>query len=56
MLVRERFEKEYRPLYERYGYGTTTWGPVCGGILTGKFNDGNVPEESRYGKNPRLAN
>jgi len=56
MLVRERFEKEYRPLYETYGYGTTVWGPVCAGILTGKFNDGSIPEGSRYAKDQFMAN
>jgi len=49
MLVRDRFEKEYTPIYERFGYGTTTWGPLCGGILSGKYNDGNVPEDSTRG-------
>jgi aryl-alcohol dehydrogenase-like predicted oxidoreductase len=28
--------------------GTTTWSPLGGGILSGKFNDGNVPDNSRY--------
>jgi aryl-alcohol dehydrogenase-like predicted oxidoreductase len=49
MLVRDRFEKEYRSVYERFGTGTTTWGPIAGGILTGKYNDGNIPEDSQRG-------
>lgn len=49
MLVRERFEAEYAPLYKLYNYGTTVWSPLYQGILTGKYNDG-VPEDSRYGK------
>lgn len=49
MLVRDRFEKEYAPLYKLYNYGTTVWSPLYQGILTGKYNDG-VPEDSRYGK------
>jgi aryl-alcohol dehydrogenase-like predicted oxidoreductase len=48
MFVRERFEREYRPLYETFGYGTTTWGPLAGGMLSGKYNDGNVPVDSRF--------
>jgi len=44
MLVRERFEKEYSPLYERFSYGATIYGAVAGGILTGKYNEGNIPE------------
>ncbi|KAG9244851.1 putative voltage-gated potassium channel subunit beta [Calycina marina] len=49
MFVRERFEKEYAPLYKLYNYGTTIWSPLYQGILTGKYNDG-IPEDSRYGK------
>ena len=46
MLHRERFEKEYAPLYESYGMGTTIWSPLASGLLTGKYNDG-IPEDSR---------
>jgi aryl-alcohol dehydrogenase-like predicted oxidoreductase len=34
---RERFEKEYKPLYEKYQYGTTIWSPLDSGMLTGKY-------------------
>jgi voltage-dependent potassium channel beta subunit len=47
MLHRERPEKEYLPLYQKYGMGTTTWSSLAGGLLTGKYNDG-IPEGSRY--------
>lgn len=47
VLNRTRFEKEYRSLFEKYKYGTTTWSPLAAGFLSGKYNDGNVPEESR---------
>jgi aryl-alcohol dehydrogenase-like predicted oxidoreductase len=46
MLHRERVEKEYLPLYERLGLGTTIWSPLAGGLLTGKYNDG-IPGDSR---------
>ena len=36
MLVRERYEKEYKPLFDKFGYGTTIWSPLAGGILSGK--------------------
>lgn len=48
MIVRDRFEKEYRRLFSEYRYGTTIWSPLAGGILTGKYNDGNIPEGTRY--------
>jgi len=47
MFVRERFEKEHKPLFERRGMGTTIWSPLAGGFLAGKYNDGNIPEGSR---------
>ena len=46
MLTRERFEKEYAPLYEELGYGTTIWSPLASGILTGKYNQG-IPDGTR---------
>ena len=50
-LVRRNIvEKDYRRLFAEYKYGTTIWSPLAGGILTGKYNDGNIPEGSRYDK------
>ncbi len=46
MLARGRVEKEYAPLYEKYGLGTTIWSPLAAGILTGKYNKG-MPKKSR---------
>lgn len=56
MLQRERFEGEYRYLFETYKYGTTVWSPLAGGFLSGRFNDGNIPAESRYATNPLFVN
>jgi len=47
LFHRERFEEEYAPLYKELGYGTTTWSPLYGGMLTGKYNTGDIPEGSR---------
>jgi voltage-dependent potassium channel beta subunit len=46
LLSRDRVEKEYAPLYERYGMGATIWSPLASGALTGKYLDA-VPSESR---------
>lgn len=46
MFVRDRVEKEYVPLYEKLGYGTTTWSPLASGVLSGKYNDG-IPKGTR---------
>ena len=48
---RERVEQEYQPLYKKYGLGTTIWGPLASGLLTGKYNNG-IPTESRLGRAP----
>lgn len=47
-LRRDHVEKDYRRLIERYGYGTTVWSPLCGGILTGKYNDGHIEDGARF--------
>jgi voltage-dependent potassium channel beta subunit len=47
MVHRYRFEVEYAPLYKELGYGTTIWSPLASGLLTGKYNDGNIPDGSR---------
>jgi len=36
MLHRERFELEYKPVFEK-GLGTTIWSPLASGLLTGKY-------------------
>ncbi|MFG0328400.1 MAG: potassium channel beta subunit family protein [Phycisphaerales bacterium] len=46
MVHRERFEREYAPLYRDLGLGTTIWSPLASGILTGKYDDG-IKEGSR---------
>lgn len=47
MLWRDRPEKEYEPLYRKYGMGTTVFSALAQGFLTGKYNDG-IPSGSRY--------
>ncbi|KZV71020.1 Aldo/keto reductase [Peniophora sp. CONT] len=50
---RERPEKEYAPLYERFNVGTTVYSALASGMLTGKYNDG-IPENSRFHTNKHL--
>ena len=47
-MIREHVESAYTHLFEKYGLGTTVWSPLGGGILTGKYNDANIPEGSRF--------
>ncbi|NNE97238.1 MAG: aldo/keto reductase [Acidimicrobiales bacterium] len=46
LLNRAKVETEYARLYDDIGLGTTTWSPLAGGLLTGKYLDG-IPEDSR---------
>jgi voltage-dependent potassium channel beta subunit len=46
LVHRDRFEREYAPLYDRIGLGTTIWSPLASGLLTGKYSDG-IPDGSR---------
>jgi len=46
MFKRDKIEKEFLPLYDKIGLGTTTWSPLQSGLLTGKYNNG-VPDKSR---------
>ena len=46
LFHRRRVEQEYARLYEDIGLGLTTWSPLAGGLLTGKYREG-VPEGSR---------
>lgn len=42
MFHRDRVEKEYAPLYDQIGLGTTIWSPLASGLLTGKYDNGPV--------------
>ena len=46
LFHRKRVEQEYARLYEDIGLGLTTWSPLAGGLLSGKYQDG-VPPGSR---------
>jgi voltage-dependent potassium channel beta subunit len=46
MLNRDKVEKDFAPLYEEMGLGTTIFSPLAGGILTGKYAKG-LPKDSR---------
>ncbi|KAG8917229.1 hypothetical protein FRC00_013874, partial [Tulasnella sp. 408] len=48
---RQRFEVEYKPLFQKYRYGTTIFSALASGVLTGKYNNG-IPEDSRFSNNP----
>ncbi|MEJ5257585.1 MAG: aldo/keto reductase [Fervidobacterium sp.] len=53
LIFKARVEKEYAPLYEKYGMGTTIWSPLASGVLSGKYLEG-IPQGSRLDKWPWL--
>lgn len=54
MLVREKVENEYIPLFDEFKLGTTVWSPLAGGVLTGKYNY-EIPKEGRLAnKDPHI--
>jgi len=51
-------EVSLAPIFDSHGYGTTVWSPLFMGLLTGKYNDGNIPDGSRFDawkENPVIA-
>lgn len=46
MFDREKMEKEFLPLFDTTGLGTTIFSPLASGFLTGKYLQG-IPEGSR---------
>tara|TARA_B100000676_G_C17976185_1_gene786264 strand:- start:363 stop:1307 length:945 start_codon:yes stop_codon:yes gene_type:complete len=47
LLFRERFEKEYKPIFKKYGLGTTIWSPLASGVLSGKYMN-RMPNKHRF--------
>jgi voltage-dependent potassium channel beta subunit len=43
LFHRHRVEIEYKHLYHK-GLGTTIWSPLASGLLTGKYNEGNITD------------
>lgn len=53
-FCRQTAERSLIESYEEYGYGTTIWSPLAGGLLSGKYNDGNIPKGSRFDNNKQM--
>jgi voltage-dependent potassium channel beta subunit len=48
LFIRARMEKEYAPVFDKLGFGSTIWSPLASGVLTGKYSAG-------FGKETRLG-
>ena len=47
ILHRDKFENEYKEIFQKYKIGSTIWSPLASGVLTGKYNDG-IPNNTRF--------
>jgi len=54
IFYRQHLEKDYLPLFKKFGLGTTIWSPLAMGILSGKYNHG-IPSDSRLAKEAWLV-
>ena len=46
-LLDRRIENELVPLCQRYGLAIMPWSPLAGGILTGRYTENPLPDDSR---------
>jgi aryl-alcohol dehydrogenase-like predicted oxidoreductase len=54
-LLDRRIERELLPMARTYGIGIIPWGPLGGGLLTGKYTrDEPLPPDSRFGTSKPL--
>jgi len=48
-ILDRRIERELLPMCQTYGIGTIPWSPIAGGLLTGKYRQGqDKPEGARF--------
>ena len=53
-LLDRRAERELLPMAQTFGIGVIPWGPLGGGLLTGRYQRGQaLPEDGRYAMNPQ---
>jgi aryl-alcohol dehydrogenase-like predicted oxidoreductase len=56
-LVERTVEHDLMPMARAFGLGVTPWAPLRGGLLSGKYRKGKLPEEGRHqpGKSKSLT-
>ena len=56
LMNREIIDCNYRDLFKYRKYGITSWSPLEGGILSGKYLNNQMPEKSRYSEFEKSKN
>jgi aryl-alcohol dehydrogenase-like predicted oxidoreductase len=46
-LIERTVEREFIPMAQSLGLGVTAWSPLAGGVLTGKYAEGNADTDAR---------
>jgi aryl-alcohol dehydrogenase-like predicted oxidoreductase len=52
-LLNRQPELEVLPACDYYGIGVAAYSPIARGLLSGKYRDGSIPEDSRIGRGDR---
>ena len=47
MFHRSKMEVEFSQIFKNFGMGTTIWSPLASGLLSGKYNQKNLPSDTR---------
>ena len=47
-MLDRTIERELLPTAQTFGIGIIPWGPLCGGLLSGKYQRGKDPADSRW--------
>lgn len=55
-LIERTVEGELIPMAREMGMGVTPWSPLKGGILSGKYQKGTMPDEGRYQEDSQHLN
>ena len=53
LFNRIKIERDFLPIFQHVGLGTTIWSPLASGLLSGKYNT-EVPQDSRLAR-PELS-
>ncbi|HEY4723364.1 MAG TPA: aldo/keto reductase [Anaerolineae bacterium] len=55
LVHRAEFEREHQAVCSKYGIGVIPYSPIAGGLLSGKYRRGYVPQQNTRGWNLRHA-
>jgi voltage-dependent potassium channel beta subunit len=47
MFHRDKMEVEFTQVFKNFGLGTTIWSPLASGVLSGKYNQKDMPNDTR---------